>query len=131
MLAGHPLQSIDEIREVAGRIRARQRRSADTLIADVKTLGLQIAQIMAGDDRVAAGLRPIDAQARGRDLAQRWNGLCEEIWARPVRTAQDAVAHAYLALFHARITAPGRITPDKPLAKLILAVLELEEVHHA
>jgi hypothetical protein len=126
MLAGHPLQSIEEVREVAGRIRARQRRSADALIADVKALGLQIVQIIVGDESAAAGLNLTDAKAQGRKLARRWSDLCEEIWARPVRTPQDAIPLAYVALFHSQMIEPSRLQSDKPFAKLVLAVLDLE-----
>jgi hypothetical protein len=130
MLGGRTLTSIDEIREVAEHLRARRHRPTGALIADIKAVGQQLVQAMAGDDMVAAGPNQLAAQARGRALAKCWNALCDEVWERPVEGLQDAVALAYVAIFNAQATEPERLG-DVPFVKLCLAVIDLEEVHHA
>jgi hypothetical protein len=76
-------------------LRARRHRPAGALIADIKSVGQQLVQAMAGgDDMVAAGPNQQAAQDRGRALAKCWNALCDEAWERPATGLQDAVALA-------------------------------------
>ena len=132
LLSGHTPSSLDEIRDIAERLKGRGRRSTQDLIAEIKVVGQQLVQAMAGDDMVVAGPNLLAAQARGRALAKSWNALCQEVWSRPARAPEDAIPYAYVALFHTYIQSESiGIETVIPFVKLVLAVLETEEVHHA
>src|SRR5450631_1736974 len=73
LLGGRALTSIDEIRAVVAHLKARRHRPAGALIADIKAVGQQLVQAMAGDDMVVASPNQLAAQARGRALAKCWN----------------------------------------------------------
>ena len=69
-----------------------------------------------------------DAKAHGTCCR---NALVSEALERPAKGLQGAVALAYVCIFNAQATDPERLAGDIPFVKLCLAVLELEEVHHA